>query len=282
MKKYCFIIALLLANAINIQAQDSGLLESLFGNDQGLIEKALMKTAVLVRQDYVVKDSSGVPYGQGSLSYYGRTYGIGIVTDTVLWVPQHVRQSWIWDAAYTPYKDTHTAVPSEMAWSPLEAIRFSQGMQWEATVKKGIAYGGFTQTAGAHQGDSLPKVGRLAVFYINKGEKPDSAKIQVSTAQLKDIQWEKDGTAQEDQIKLKDKQILGGALFTEHTGPASISFQLSGLYVKTMNLNKPWRIHRLEERKAILPMQQLTPPATAVEQEQKSAGKKKKRKKKKN
>ena len=250
MKRYWMLLVLLAMGLSQAQAQKSGLLEGLFGNDDTIIEKALKQACVVVRQDYVIKDSLGVPYGSGQLPYFGRAYGIGVVSNGFLWTSQRVRQPWIWDANYTGYSKTHTAAPYEMAWKEVEADSFGVSKEWDAQMVGGAAVGalpqdGGTARPGVYQGDTLTEQGRLAVFYIEEGEHPDSAEIQMATALVEDIQWEEDGKAEEEAIKLKGKQLLGGALFTEHIGPGSITFKLSGLYVKTTRLNDPWKLQKL-------------------------------------
>ena len=252
------------------------LLDNILGKDQLIIEMAIQKSCFLIRQDYILKDTAGLEYKSPNQEYFGRGYAIGVVSGKQLWTTALSRKPWVSDVNFTPQKGKFTPENYQSALRPVTALQFEKAQIWTPTIVNEVAVGKFERFEGATQGESKPTKGRLAVFYIKEGENPDSAAIQIATVQISNIQWDTKGMANEDHINLKGKRILGGALFTEKIGYGTISFELSGIYVKTEHLTDPWRIHQLP-----VPPKPVA-PQTSVQQTDTEENPKKKRRKKKN
>lgn len=273
--KKTIIIALLGLLSFHI-GQAQSILDDLFGNDTQLIEKAIRKSCFVVRQDYALQDEAGHRYGSAGKDYFGRFYGIGIVSGNKLWMGAEVREAWVADPQYTPFKDSLQATPFKTALRSVDSTAFMTEKVWQATVVDGVAFGGFDAFEGAPLGEEAPERGRLAVFYTDSKIGLDSAAVQMTMAQVKSIQWEADGTAKENSINLKGKHILGGALFMEKVGHGMITFELAGLYVK---LGNDWKLHKISHvatpakpAGALTPIDQVAPEGA-------NGGNKKKKKK---
>jgi hypothetical protein len=278
MKKHFFLIMIGLCYLQNLQAQS--ILDNLFGNDTKLIEQAIRQSCFVVRQDYVLQDDAGHRYGNAGKDYFGRTYGIGVVSGNKLWMSAQVRQAWTGDAQYTPFKDSLEAVPFKTALRSVDSTTFMQDEVWNADIKDGVAYGNFSAFQGAPLGEEAPSRGRLAVFYAEESSGTDTIAIQMTMAQVKNIQWAADGTATEKAINLKGKHILGGALFMEKIGHGMITFELAGLYVK---MNNAWVLHKISHIATTTKNTIITPiGGTTIGEEEDASGGKNKHKKKKN
>lgn len=77
--------------------------KGLFTSEQEFIYKAVDSALFIIRQDYVLRDTSSknpTEYGYLDKEYYGRIYTFGVLADNKLWCDSKVRTPWLYDTNY--------------------------------------------------------------------------------------------------------------------------------------------------------------------------------------
>lgn len=110
MKRTTICIIILLAPYFGFSQIFSGLLT----DDQNMIRKATDSVLYIIRQDYVLRDTTNkIPseYGRGGKEYFGRIYALAIISDNKLWCDAKIRAPWLEDVNFKPYQHIDSVRP---------------------------------------------------------------------------------------------------------------------------------------------------------------------------
>lgn len=100
-------------------------------DNQLLIGKSLDSALFIIRQDYVLRDTSSknpTDYGYLNKEYYGRIYTFAVMADNKLWCDSKVRTPWLYDTNYQQLGpvDSIRPVLSKIAFRPLFKEQFQE------------------------------------------------------------------------------------------------------------------------------------------------------------
>lgn len=85
-----------------------------FTNEQKYINQATQDVLYIVRQDYILKDTTSLnpnEYGIAGHNYFGRVYRLAILSENKLWCDNSVLTPWFRDVNYVEYKDDRAIQP---------------------------------------------------------------------------------------------------------------------------------------------------------------------------
>ncbi len=107
----------------------SQITKNLFTSEQEFISKATDSVLYIIRQDYVLRDTTQNnpnEYGRGGKEYFGRIYTLAIASENKLWCDAKIRTPWLLDANYNPYKRIDSIKPylSKTAIRPINQRKF--------------------------------------------------------------------------------------------------------------------------------------------------------------
>ena len=93
-------------------------------DNQLLIRKSLDSALFIIRQDYVLRDTSNrhpTEYGREKNEYFGRTYTFAVLSDYKLWCDAKIQTPWLYDSNYLQLGqiDSIRPVLSKIANRPL-------------------------------------------------------------------------------------------------------------------------------------------------------------------
>lgn len=199
-------------------------------NNQNLLSKAIDGAVYLVRQEYLLESASGERMGRGILNYFGKEYTIGVLVERDLWIPSFVRRPWQNDPNFEEYKDEYEPVCSYTKIKPIdreEEYRVFEVKEMNLSNSLTSFQPGLN---GLSVSDSMPQKLRLLLYYVENGASPDESEIKSTTINLNTVEWNPQGMAEIDDIKFKDRQVLGGAVFTEKVSLGRIDIELVALY----------------------------------------------------
>jgi hypothetical protein len=201
-------------------------------NNQNLVTKAIDGAVYLVRQEYLLESASGERMGRGILNYFGKEYTIGVLVDRDLWIPTYVRKPWQSDPNFAEYKDEYEPLCSYTKIKPInseEEYRVFEVKEMNMSNCLTSFQPGFR---GLTMSDSLPSTLKLLLYYVEAGASPDESEIKSTTINLNSVKWNEQGMAEIDDVKFKDRQVLGGAVFTEKVSLGRIDIELVALYAQ--------------------------------------------------
>ena len=82
--------------------------------DDQLIRVALDSAFVVVRQDYVLKSTNPKnpkEFGRGGNAYFGRVYGVAVISGNKLWADGRLKTPWLYDEHYKDYESADSLRP---------------------------------------------------------------------------------------------------------------------------------------------------------------------------
>jgi len=83
-------------------------------SEQRFIKQATEDVLYIIRQDYVLKDTTSVnpnEYGLGGNDYFGRIYRLAVLSDNKLWCDISIRTPWEFDENYEEYRNNKALRP---------------------------------------------------------------------------------------------------------------------------------------------------------------------------
>jgi hypothetical protein len=86
------------------QKEPSGDLLSILSSDQRMVRLAVDSSICLVRQEYTLMDAKGNEYGRNSDAYFGRRYGLGVISDSGIWVGAEIGTPWVGDRNFEKFR----------------------------------------------------------------------------------------------------------------------------------------------------------------------------------
>lgn len=206
-------------------------------NNQNMVNKAIEGAVYLVRQEYLLETPKGEKLGRGILDHFGKSYRIGILAQSHLWIPTSIRKPWEDDPHFAERKEANKPVCSHTKIKKINVKEEYRGFKVDYMDTS------FTLTSfdpgltGLSLSDTLPTSGNLILYYLETGESPDNSAIKSTNIRLKQIEWDKKGIAEVEDIQYKGRIIIGGVMFTEKISLGRIDIELVGLYT---DVNKNW------------------------------------------
>ncbi len=200
--------------------------------NQNLLNQAIDGAVYLVRQEYLVESPSGERMGRGILNYFGKAYGIGVLVNRDLWMPSSTRTPWKEDVNFKEVEEKYKPVCSLTKVKKINSSAEYRVFEIKELKLDGALTRFQPGIAGLNASDSLPPSGKLLVYYVEAGESPDEANIKSTTIDLKQVDWNAQGTADIKDVQFKDREVLGGALFTEKISLGKIEIELVAIYAR--------------------------------------------------
>lgn len=237
------------------------IIKALFGTRQEIIEQSIDSAVCIVRQDYVLADTSVLKpnvYGMGGKPYFGRIYALGIISGGKLWCPSQILTPWLLDTNFTPYLKADSIVPK------LSAIAVRPVLNHEYTVWDFDSLNIFDayDSVLLHNGiiglklkDQLPGLELVREMADTTGwvvfastetalSVNDTSKISFTSYKVKTK------LGQEHLRELVKPQptgpsFIGGVFLSTHASVGHIDFFMAGLIIKS---DSEWYIHGIPAR----------------------------------
>ena len=201
-------------------------------NNQDLILQATEGAVYLIHQEYQLQSPSGELVGRGIYDHFGEIYRIGVLVDRDLWMPASVASPWQDDPNYKEYQASHQPVNSLT-----KVKQINTAGNFRPFNSKNVLFntqGTLTSfkpgKIGLNPIDSLPNDGKLVIYFVESDESPNEAEVQSSTINLHQLKWNDNGVAKIENVRFKDRTILGGAMFTEVVRLGTIEVKLVAIY----------------------------------------------------
>lgn len=204
-------------------------------NNHNLISKAIDGAVYLVRQEYVLETPDGKPMTRGILNYFGKSYSIGVLVKRDLWIPSSLRKPWNNDSNFKEYEKQYKPVCSQTRIKKIDAEEEYRVFELKDSDLKtqNLLISFRPGIEGLNVSDSLPERVKLLLYYVENDQSPDNGKnIKSTIMNLHALKWDESGKAEINDIKFKDRMILGGAVFTEKVRLGRIDVELIALYTE--------------------------------------------------
>lgn len=221
---------------------------------QKMVKNALTDAVVLVRQNYVLVNDKQEEFGRSNKDYFGRAYGVGLITDCGLAVPATTAEPWRVDNAFDKYRDSKEYTPkvSETEIRRVGMNRYENitldSTKVRFTADSLTAYLPMVQTPALHA--EMPNNGEVAgwvVILSTNGnlETDETADIAIDAYKYKatfdklNVRYPLEQTP-----SMLVKNILGGAFFVPSYSMGQITFKYAGVLVKQGN---EWQIVKTDK-----------------------------------
>ena len=230
---------------IILQSSMFGQVINFVTDNQFLIGKSLDSALFIIRQDYVLRDTSHInptDYGREKNEYFGRMYTFAVLSDHKLWCDAKIRTPWLSDSNYLQLgkADTIRPVLSKIAIRPFNQRQFN-----EFLIDR--------KTSLTHYDSLLDKltIGYLTIKDLEKGvpisqattdstgwlviaySAQDIVKNDTNEIKLLIYRTQPGFKPNEPEVKIKapsvDKNILGGFYFIVKYSTGKIELELSGV-----------------------------------------------------
>lgn len=107
-KKSIILLAILLYGMV----AHGQVLEQFLTADQQFIKKTTDSVLFVVRQDYILRDTTtGTEYGRGGREYFGRAYGLVVLSEDKLWGENKLKMPWLADTYFAQYSEVDSIQP---------------------------------------------------------------------------------------------------------------------------------------------------------------------------
>jgi hypothetical protein len=221
---------------------------------QKMVRNALTDAVVLVRQNYVLVNDKQEEFGRSNKDYFGRVYGVGLITDCGLAVPTTTAEPWREDEAFAKYRDNKEYTPKVSACE----IRYAGKNRYETltldtngmrfTADSLTAYLPVTKNPALHA--EMPENGEVTgwiVILSSSGniETDETSDIAIDAYKYT-VTFDKRSKLYplEQTSSMKVKNILGGAFFVPSYSMGQITFKYAGVLVMKEN---EWHIVKTDK-----------------------------------
>lgn len=181
-----------------------------------LITEVVKGAAYVIRQDYLIQDPSGKQIGRDDNDMFGRDYGVAVASDGKIWSLTSTIDPWLEDKNFERFKKDHEPIRSTTALRKMDEQEFKK-LDMNVYIEEVDRIGYYTSMEINNymvtSPDRKKTEGRLIIFYVNKGEDPEVAKIKMRVQNV-DPEWEGD-LGQIDKIQSSTSKILGGIYIVE-------------------------------------------------------------------
>jgi hypothetical protein len=237
--------------------------KGLISDDQRFVRQAIDSALVIVRQDYVLKSTTGLDsteWGRSGNPWFGRGYSLGVIAGDFVWVNSRINTPWAGDPNLKKYEKADTLKPLlsnagirhlycpkyiEAERNHVDSLLSSYKFRHSA---KGLNFG---NTHGDQQG-------WIVLAYSQKPlADNDTSKIELSIYKASVIFNDSIGEALLNKIPDKEN-IIGGIFITTQITTGNVQLLISGILTRKL-LN--WYIYALvpTQKTALDDDIQLTP-----------------------
>lgn len=209
---------------------------------QKMVRNALTDAVVLVRQNYVLVNDKQEEFGRSNNDYFGRAYGVGLITDCGLSVSAATAEPWRNDEAFAKYRDSKEYVPKLSATE----VRYAGKNRYETltmdtskvrfTADSVIAYLPMTPNPALHA--ELPVDGDVTGWLVilsslGNVETDETSEIAIDAYKYT-VTFDKRSKVSpiEQTPSMQVKNILGGAFFVPSYVMGQITFRYVGFLMK--------------------------------------------------
>lgn len=235
----------------------------LISDDQRFIRQALDSSLVIVRQDYVLKSTTGLDsteWGRSGNPWFGRGYSLGIIAGDYIWANIRSKTPWANDPNLKKYEKADTLKPSlsNAGFRHFYSQNYSDAVNTNTDSLLAV-YKPLQQVLGLKFGNNHgEQQGWIVLAYSSKPLNiNDTSKIELSIFKTTAIFNDSTREALLNKVPEKDN-IIGGIFVTTRITTGNIQVLISGILLK-----KPlnWYIQAIEPPKEIVPESenQLTP-----------------------
>ena len=221
---------------------------------QKMVRNALSEAVVLVRQNYVLVNDKQEEFGRFNKDYFGRAYGVGLITDCGLAVPATTAEPWREDEAFAKYRDSKEYAPRVSA----SEIRYAGKNRYETltmdTTKMRFTTDSLTVYLPMTKNPALRAeihengdVTGWVVILSSTGnlESDETSEIAIDAYKYT-LSFDKQSKSYplEQTPTMKVKNILGGAFFVPSYSMGQITFKYAGVLTKQGN---DWQIVKTDK-----------------------------------
>jgi hypothetical protein len=114
MKAHILMFVLFVTSTFVCGFSQKSIVKGLLTSDQQFIQAATDSAFFIVRQDYILRDTSvknSVTYGRNNKPYFGRVYGLAILANGKLWIDSRLLKPWLIDPEYKTGQKSDSLVP---------------------------------------------------------------------------------------------------------------------------------------------------------------------------
>lgn len=236
MKKIGFLICLCLSGFLQAQFDFSS-----FTKDTELLKASLLDFCYLVRQDYVIEDSTGGRYGWEKKPYFNKAYSIAVLSEGHLWTSSQIAQPWQGDTLFQRFKQTYTPIKTQTylksvqasALSPFDSIKLNFEIVQDdlARVFRDSSNLGLSQLR-SNSRSVLKNNYRALAFYVPQNESPENVELKTRLYQLDSLNWNNSDLAAAQAYNLEGKTLIGIVLLHYKIDTGRINFYFTGLLQK--------------------------------------------------
>jgi hypothetical protein len=231
-----FIIALFSSSSLFAQFDIS---KSLFSDDQRFVRQAIDSALVIVRQDYVLKSTTGLDsteWGRSGNSWFGRGYTLGIKAGDFVWANSRINTPWTGDQNLKKYEKADTLKPllSSTSIRPIYSREYLYAKRSDEdsllaafSLHKPIAGLALGNMHGEQQGWVV------LAYTVKPISVNDTSTIELSI--FKTIVTFNDSIADALLNKVPEKEnIVGGVFVTTNITTGNIQLLVSGILIKKL------------------------------------------------
>jgi len=230
------------------QREPSKDLLAILSSDQRLVRLAVDSSICLVRQDYTLVDAKGNEYGRNSDAYFGRKYGLGVISDSGIWVGAEMGMPWVGDRNFEKFKTgdslrphlarTYVRRPAQGGFTELPGRLTGGGELFCIARPEGLAPIGCSF-------DVRDPAGWLVLVTTKDGmDIGDTTRVVYNTFQPRVTFVDSAGKGYVKNMP-QDKDLVGGIYYTCAIALGKISFRAAGILQKD---EKGWYIRPLRGR----------------------------------
>jgi hypothetical protein len=260
MKNYALLSLLMLLPLMSllILLPDSGLLAqnapkdpskdflSILSSDQRFVRLAVDSSICLVRQEYTLIDGKGNEYGRNSNAFFGRKFGLGVISDSGIWLGAEIGAPWTGDKNFEKFR-TGDSLKPHLAKTFIR--RPADGGFTELKTHPAAAGGDLFCISRPGQLASIPcsydakdAAGWLVLVSSKDGtDVGDTTKFGYNTFQPKLSFADSSGKGYIKNMP-SEKDLVGGIYYTCVVALGKISFSAAGILQKD---EKGWYVHPL-------------------------------------
>ena len=244
MKKITLLLfsAVLFINTTVLAQPSIDKIPGLISFDDQLIKAALDSVFFIVRQDYVLRYTRGniaKDFGRGGNEYFGRVYGLVVLSENKFWADGRLKTPWLLDENYRDFQSVDTLIPV-LTNTSFRRISEKSFKKYNVIIKDSSKSDYFYYEtmkdlrSVSNNPNTKDSMGWLVIAYTKDDiQHNDSCDVYLFPFRPRP-QYKNNSYAP---IKMPQKEyILGGGYFTVNISVGQIRFSYAGvLYKKAQN-----------------------------------------------
>ena len=229
--------------------------------EQTFIKKATTDVLYIVRQDYILRDTTSVnpnEYGLGGHDYFGRVYRLAVLSENKLWCENSIKTPWKFDSNFEEYKNNGAIRPvlGKIAVRKINESHYSyidisgiQTTNYDTLLSKlSVSIFGFSDNLPGIENIKEKKDGNTWIVLASTKEDiqtNDSCAIKLTIYKFP-VRFSEDKLDAPVKNPTITKNLLGGILFNEQITTGKIELLFTGVlnqrqtnwYISTLPENK--------------------------------------------